>query len=341
VTFLLAVAVADDFVGMGVIALFYPQQTFDWFGVVVLAAGMSTAFAMSRLATGRIQLLRNWQFFLVPAAICWLGLHLAGLHSALAMVFVVPFIPMAGRDVGIFAEQQSTALWLPHRFLRLDRGTDIANRPDRSTLDPINRFDLAVRPWVDTGLFFFGLANAGVAWYGSNAWNQNSWAVFLGLGIGKTLGIGVMTALGYVFVRLLLRRKSTPIGLEVVQLLKWRDVPLVGLLGAMGFTVALFVADAAGAAPSLKLGAMASFVYLGIAVLVGRQIVPPKDRQELPLVAAPLNRDPQDTEISADEKRSGGEGTNVARAQTARYKKLAITNPFRISCLIVWMTRST
>lgn len=49
---------------------------------------------------------------------------------------------------------------------------------------------------------------------------------------------------------------------------RWRDVPLIGLLGATGFTVALFVAEAVGGHASLKLGALASFVFLGLAVVL-------------------------------------------------------------------------
>ena len=45
---------------------------------------------------------------------------------------------------------------------------------------------------------------------------------------------------------------------------------LVGLLGAMGFTVALFIADAANGNAAIKLGAIASFVFLLLAIGIGR-----------------------------------------------------------------------
>ena len=92
----------------------------------------------------------------------------------------------------------------------------------------------------------------------------------LGLGIGKTLGITAMTVFGFVLLKLTRGTASLPVSAETGERLAWRDVPLIGLLGAMGFTVALFVAEAAGGQASLKLGALASFAYLGLAVVLGK-----------------------------------------------------------------------
>ncbi len=151
-----------------------------------------------------------------------------------------------------------------------DHDTGLFANGEQDTPDAINRFEHSHKPFVDVGLFFFGLANAGVAWWGTGAWDQNSLAVFLGLGIGKTLGISALTVVGYLLLKLTHARASLPANAETGEQLIWRDVPIVGLLGAMGFTVALFVADAAGGQASLKLGALASFVYLGVAVVLGK-----------------------------------------------------------------------
>ena len=105
VTFLLAVSVADDLLGMGIIAIWYPQRPFSWPAMSLLAAGVAVAFIMSRLAR-RTHVFRNWPLYFVPGVMCWLGLYFTGLHAALALVFVVPFIPMSGRDQGIFAEER-------------------------------------------------------------------------------------------------------------------------------------------------------------------------------------------------------------------------------------------
>jgi NhaA family Na+:H+ antiporter len=248
VTFLLAVAVADDFIGMGIIAIFYPQQPFHFSGLLLLALGVALALACNRAAR-RFPLLGRWQAFIIPGIFCWFGLHEAGLHAALALVFVVPFIPMRDRDTGLFAEEEVPSP------------------------DSINQFEQSHKPFVDMGLFYFGLANAGVAWWGSAAWDRNSWAVFLGLGIGKTLGITAATIFGFLLLKLVGRQVALPVDDESGEKLLWRDIPVVALLGAMGFTVALFVAEAAGGQASLKLGALASFAYLALAVAIGKATI--------------------------------------------------------------------
>jgi Na+:H+ antiporter, NhaA family len=245
VKFLLALAIADDFAGMIIIAIFYPQHEFHWTGVALLVLGMLVAWCFRALAH-RWRFFQHWQLYLLSGVLCWFGLLLAGLHAALALVFVVPFMPMAGRDEGIFAGGES------------EHGHDT-----------VNKFEHFHKPIVDVGLFFFGLANAGVAWIGTGAWTQDSTAVFLGLGLGKTVGITAMTIIGYGVFRMFLRNITLPMNDNGV-VMQWRDVPIAGILGAMGFTVALFVADAAGGHDALRIGALASFGYLAIGILAGR-----------------------------------------------------------------------
>jgi len=247
VIFLLALAIGDDFIGMGIIAAFYPQNAFHPVALVYLGGGIALAWLFRRLAY-HWKCFRSWvPYAVICAPLCWIGLLLAGLHAALALVFVVPFMPMAGRDAGIFAPGQSGF-----------------------GEDTINRFEHAFKPFVDVGLFTFGLANAGVVWIGESAWNQDSWAVFLGLGIGKTVGITLFTIVGCVVLRL-----RMPIDAKSGVAMVWQDVPVIGILGSMGFTVALFVADAAGGDAGLKLGALASVVYLVLGIAIGKRVCKP------------------------------------------------------------------
>lgn len=245
VIFLLALAVADDFIGMGIIAAFYPQRPFDPIGIGILVAGMATAYGFRRMSKVN-GLFQWWPAYLIPAALCWIGLFQAGLHAALALVFIVPFMPMSRKhDPGFFEDEE-------HKHEN----------------DTITAFEHAMKPFVDGGLFFFGLAAAGVAWLGTGAWDRDSWAVFLGLGIGKLIGICLFTVVGFCILRLFGFKQGLPAadGLQM----QWKDLPILGLLGAMGFTVALFVAGAAGGHADLKLGALASFFYLGLAIVIGK-----------------------------------------------------------------------
>lgn len=68
VAFLLALAVADDFVGMGIIAVFYPERSFQLSGLLLLALGVVLAWGCNR-GSRRIVLLGRWQAFVIPGAI--------------------------------------------------------------------------------------------------------------------------------------------------------------------------------------------------------------------------------------------------------------------------------
>ena len=266
VTFLLALAVADDFIGMAIIAVCYPARPFNWLGLALVLTAMALAFVFNRLSD-RSKLFEHWVPYLLLGVLSWMGLVMAGLHASLALVFIVPFMPTGERDYGLFI------------------------RPVDHVNATINRFGRSIKPMVDVGLFYFGLANAGVVWWGTDTWGRDSWAVVLGLGFGKVIGIVGMTWMGFHLLMRISGNAELPKSSKTNEQLQWRDLPLVGLLGAVGFTVALFVADAAKGSDALKLGALASFVYLGIALIVGKKLVRTSVRRE----ALPNEQDTQTT----------------------------------------------
>ena len=154
VQYLLLLAVVDDGIGLAIIALFYgdpahPAQPI-YLGLVALA--MALAFALRRLGVA------TW----VPAValagpLSWTGLVLAGLHPALALVFVVPFLPARG-------------------------GADSA----------LVRFEHQLKLFVDLGLFWFAFTQAGVALADVGAM---TWLILGSLVIGKTAGVALFGAL--------------------------------------------------------------------------------------------------------------------------------------------------
>src|SRR5690606_614363 len=138
VSFLLLLAVADDAIGLGIIAIFYPDPAHPvepvYLGVV--DAAMALAFALRKRGVQSF-----WPYVLVPGVLIWIGLFLAHLHPALALVAIVPFMPASDHDAGVYVE-------------RHDDGD--------ASLDTLNQFEHFFKIPVDLGLFFFGLANAGV-----------------------------------------------------------------------------------------------------------------------------------------------------------------------------------
>ena len=90
VSFLLLLAVADDAIGLGIIAIFYPDPLHPvepiYLLLTLLGIGVAVAFRQMKVKS-------FWPYLLIAGGLSWCGLLLAHLHPALALVFVVPFMP--------------------------------------------------------------------------------------------------------------------------------------------------------------------------------------------------------------------------------------------------------
>lgn len=252
VIFLLALAIVDDFIGMGIIAVKLSHGEPHWAGGVLFAAAIVLGAIMRGLSR-RLKAFHAWQpYLMICGPLSWTGLYLLGLHSALSLVFVVPFVPMRA-----WGDDKSSA----------DDGAFVHQHDAH---DPMNQLKHTFEPLVNTGLFLFGLANAGVIWYGlKGVWTPDSTAVFAALGIGKVVGISSFTLATFAIFKLvyhLMGKKFTWPTNEYGQTMKVSDLPKIGLLASVGFTVALFVVDAGGFENDLRLGALASIAYLFLAL---------------------------------------------------------------------------
>lgn len=247
INFLLLLAVADDAIGLAIIAIFYgdpnlPAQP-QFLGLILV--GMGAAYAMRRAG------LKSWlPYILIGGPLSWLGLTLAHLHPALALVFIVPFLPGPRRDVGLFVDRDEIDTM----------GEALAHdlHMEHSTL---HRFEHQLKLGVDFGLFFFAFTNAGVV---LASIGPMTWLILGSLVIGKTLGI---SALGLLAIKL---------GFPLPDRMGLRELLMAGFVAALGLTVALFVAGAAFTDPTLlgqaKMGALPSgFVGL-VAIGLGRAL---------------------------------------------------------------------
>lgn len=220
IPFLLLLAIADDALGLLILAAFYPVRALrPTEFVVILSAALIVAWWLRTRRT-----LNFWPYLVGAGIVSWIAFYRGGLHPALALVPVVPFLPHAARDPGLFVES-------------------------RAAHDTLNQFEHWWKLPVDVILFFFGLANAGVAFRGIGA---GTWIVLAAILVGKPIGILAATALG---VTAGLHR---PVGVT------WRDLTVLGMVAGIGFTVALFFATAAFPEGALldqtKMGALFSFV---------------------------------------------------------------------------------
>ena len=88
IPFLLLLAIADDALGLVVLAIFYPSGVVS---LTLLAAlvlpGMLLAWGMRRLGVQNF-----WLYVFGPGLLSWLGMFYGGLHPALALVPIIPLI---------------------------------------------------------------------------------------------------------------------------------------------------------------------------------------------------------------------------------------------------------
>lgn len=248
VRFLLLLAIADDAVGLIILAVFYPSGELapEWLllslcaavGVFVLANWLPRYLDRGKEArpnsTWVRQVLNFWPY-LLAACFSWYGFMMSGLHPALGLLPIVPTIPHADRAFGIFSEAE--------QYL-----TDLLNMIEHALKHP-----------VEIILFFFGLLNAGVEF---SSIGDATWLVLAGLLIGKPLGVLLF---GWVAARPL--KLGLPEGMRII------DLVVIGFVAAIGFTVSLFVAsvafDAGPVQDAAKMGALFSFGAAVIAIISG------------------------------------------------------------------------
>jgi NhaA family Na+:H+ antiporter len=234
IPFLLLLAIADDALGLIILAIFYPSGTLDmsqlglWMGAAVATAWL--------LRTQRIH--SFWMYLLGPGVMSWIGLYQGGLHPALALVPIVPFMPHAKTDLGLF---------------------DTRERHRRDTL---SQFEHWWKLPVQGVLLLFGLVNAGVP---LGAMGQITWMVAGSLIIGKPIGIMALTLL------------AGSMGFPRARELDLKTMLVLGVMAGIGFTVALFFTTAAFPITSpyldqAKMGALLSFLAAPIAILLARTL---------------------------------------------------------------------
>jgi Na+:H+ antiporter, NhaA family len=142
-----------------------------------------------------------WPFLLGAGSVSWCALYWSGLHPALALVPIVPFLPHAPRDPGFFVDARPT---------------------DR---DALSQFEVWWRSPAQVALFFFGLVNAGVPLH---ALEPGTLGIPIAVILGKPLG--VLVAAG----------TALAVGLHLPHRVGWRELIVVGLTAAIGFSIGLF-----------------------------------------------------------------------------------------------------
>ena len=159
--------------------------------------------SLPRFATGECAVSGLYVFG--AGTVSWLALYWGGMHPALALVPIMPFLPHAARDPGFFADA------LP------------------GAKDTLSRFDVWSRHPVQVTLFFFGLVNAGVPF---GALEEGTWGLPLAVLAGRPIGVVIGVGIGLLA------------GLHLPARVGWRELMVGAFIAASGFSVGLFFCTA-------------------------------------------------------------------------------------------------
>ena len=251
VNFLLLLAVADDAIGLVIIAVFYSSDVQPLW-LLLTAGGVATAYLLRRVGIGW------WPvYILVAGGMSWVGMVQAGVEPALSLVVIVPFLParhVTGHEASALESAEHEGEAGDESHVQVDG----AHGHGASVLD---RFEHSVKLPVDLGLFFFAWANAGVA-FGNI--NSVTFMILLSLIVGKTVGVSVFSFI------------VSKLGFPLPEGMGLRHLMVAGLIAGLGLTVALFVANKAYAGTDFldpgKMGAVFSVIVAALAFIFARVI---------------------------------------------------------------------
>lgn len=239
--FLTSLAIVDDLGALVVIALFYTENIslmYLQFGGVALA--LLVLFNMFKV--------RSPIPYLLVGVGLWYCLLESGIHSTIAGVLLAMTIPATGRvNSQRFAEATGRALDVfddeeMGRCVRTSSTQRAAVQAIATSctqvMPPLHRIEHALHGWVAFLILpVFALANAGVHighGAGEAITGSVSLGVIFGLFLGKPIGI-----VGACWIATKLNIAALPTGVN------WRQMVGVGMLGGIGFTMALFIATLA------------------------------------------------------------------------------------------------
>ena len=105
IPFLLLLAIADDALGLMLLARVLSERAAV---AAAVRAVMAPAIAIS-LWLKRRKVENFWAYVILGGGLSWAALHLGGVHPALALVPILPFMPHAARDRGLFEPSRGGA----------------------------------------------------------------------------------------------------------------------------------------------------------------------------------------------------------------------------------------
>lgn len=233
--FLAAFAVVDDIGGILVIALFYSS---DLSMVYLLFA----LFILILLIIANKKGVTNKAFYIICGIIIWYLFLQSGIHSSIAGVVVAFTIPTYPKinvqdylesirySLSNFPYREGGVILSNDQFDELRRIEDISDK----VVSPLQVMESKLHGIVNYFIIpLFAFANAGITFSDTGgSISRLTVAVMVGLVAGKCLGIFLFT-----YFAIKTRISPMPSGMN------WKNLFGVSMLGGIGFTVSLFIAN--------------------------------------------------------------------------------------------------
>ncbi|MFP6678348.1 MAG: Na+/H+ antiporter NhaA, partial [Pirellulaceae bacterium] len=101
IAFLLLLAIADDAAGLIILAIFYPKDPIQIQWLLLTVAAIAIGFGFRKM-----KLQSFWWYLLIPGTLSWISFYMSNVHPALGLVPIIPCMPHAHTDLGIFARAE-------------------------------------------------------------------------------------------------------------------------------------------------------------------------------------------------------------------------------------------
>ena len=241
IIFLVALAIVDDLGAVMVIALFYTETI----NLSALAVVIATLVLLITLNLGGI---RHTLPYVLIGLVLWVAMLMSGIHATLAGIFLAFTIPMRPKydpdrflsHINGMLEQIKQAYLHEQNILKNDvlrsrvralgKGVLLVQAPAQ-TLE--SKMHLPSAYFI---IPIFSLANAGIPidWnsFGSIVTHPISLGITVGLVAGKLIGIA-----GFSWLAVKFGLTTLPQGLN------FKHIVGVGLMGGIGFTMSIFIAE--------------------------------------------------------------------------------------------------
>lgn len=264
--FLSTLAVADDIIAILIIAIFYGQTpSLFWLGcaaVVLLVLVMMNRTHIFSLTP-----------YLLVGAVLWYCVFRSGVHATISGVLLAFTIPSGSRvNLRTFSKWSREQLSKARDSFDPDqhvmgqedylKAVGSLSNVSRQVIPPATRLEKKLYPWVNFAILpLFALTNADVCFVGSDVGamlsNPALFGVFFGLLLGKPIGIMLASFI-------LVKTKLVTLPENV----NWMHMLGAGILGGVGFTMAIFVANLSFTDPDLiacaKLGILSASLLAGV-----------------------------------------------------------------------------